>query len=219
MLDYDRKVALEQLSDRLRPAFAALWKLDLAFADVVATSSDPRLGAIRLAWWRERLEGMDESGWQASEPRLLAVQRDLVRNGISGAELSGLEQCWEPLLEPFPWSSSQADGLGLRGRLLFRAGAQLLGAHREQAEEAGTLWSLVDGMRHCSDPASRDYLLSRIRGIPNPATSPRALRPLTILTALALSSLNRQQSGMAQGISAVWHRLTGHYPGRSVIHS
>ena len=190
-----------------------MWNLDLAFADVVATSSDRRLGAIRLAWWRERLEDMDSGESNAPEPRLQAVRKDLVPHGISGAELSCLEDCWEPLLEPFPWSSSQADGLTARGRLLFGVGARILGASGEQAEDAGALWSLVDGMRHCSDPPSREYLLTRARSVRIPVKAPRAVRPLTILTALALSGLDRQPNGLTRGTSAIWHRLTGHYPG------
>jgi len=40
----------------LRPAFDALFSLDDALADVVARSSEPMLGAIKLAWWRERAD-------------------------------------------------------------------------------------------------------------------------------------------------------------------
>ncbi len=39
---------------RFRPAFAALFAIDVALADVVRATSEPVLGAIRLAWWRER---------------------------------------------------------------------------------------------------------------------------------------------------------------------
>ena len=56
----DRQTALEQLPARVRPAFVALWDLDLAFASVVSTTSEPQVGAIRLAWWRERLEELDQ---------------------------------------------------------------------------------------------------------------------------------------------------------------
>jgi len=96
-----------------------MWDIDLAFADIVATSSQPALGAIRMAWWRERLEELDSDGAPAAEPRLRAVQSQLVSSGISGAELSKLEDAWLPLLEPFPWAEAAAEGLRLRGRLLF----------------------------------------------------------------------------------------------------
>ena len=93
-LDRDREIALEQLPHDLRPAFMALWNLDLAFADIVATSSDPRLGAIRMAWWRERLEELDAGLHPPSEPRLQAVASELLPRGVTGAQLARLEDAW-----------------------------------------------------------------------------------------------------------------------------
>ena len=61
-LDPDRCVALSNLPRRFQPAIAALWDIDLALADAVATSTEPALGAIRLAWWREQLEELDRGG-------------------------------------------------------------------------------------------------------------------------------------------------------------
>ena len=84
------------------PPFSALWNLDLAFADVVATSSDAHLGAIRLAWWRERLEQLDEGKASAGEPRLPCGREPVARpRCVSGNELSQLEDAWLPILEPF----------------------------------------------------------------------------------------------------------------------
>src|SRR5215208_2478523 len=134
----------------IRPAFATLWNLDLAFADVIATTSEPTLGAIRLAWWRERLEELD-AGAVPAEPRLSAIARQLIGRGVSGTELSQLEDAWLPLLEPFPWGDRAAEGLERRGRVLFAIGARLLGGDHEDAEPAGALWSLVDGAHNCSD--------------------------------------------------------------------
>ncbi len=93
----------------------------------MTTSSDPRLGAIRMAWWRERLEQLDKGAEAPAEPRLQAVATELLPRGISGQELSRLEDAWLPLLEPFPWGGAQAEALKLRGRILFGLGAQLLG--------------------------------------------------------------------------------------------
>ena len=62
----------------VRPAFATLWNLDLALADVVATTTEPALGAIRLAWWRERLEDLDAGKLPPGEPRLSAIARQLL---------------------------------------------------------------------------------------------------------------------------------------------
>jgi phytoene synthase len=187
-LDFDREVALQQLPARVRPAFQALWELDLALADVVATSTDAELGAIRLAWWRERLEELDLGKEPLAEPRLQSVVAGLLPRGVTGRELSSLEHAWLPLLEPFPWGDRQAEAIRLRGRILFGIGAHLLDWDRAEAEPAGALWSLVDGAAHCSDVHSRMFLLDQarkmIRDLPGPRP-PRRARGLTVLAALA----------------------------------
>lgn len=196
---------------RVRAALATLWTLDLALADVVATSTDARLGAIRLAWWRERLEELDTGTAPPGEPRLSAIARQLLSRGVTGAELSRLEDAWLPLLEPFPWGEAQAEGLKLRGRILFGIGARLLGGRWEDAAGAGALWSLIDGARHCSDAHSRAFLLSRVEGIELPAKVPRRIRSLTVLAAIAASDVLDPASGVARGMAAVRHRVTGRF--------
>ena len=204
----------------MRPAFAALWNLDLAFADVVATSSDPGLGAIRLAWWRERLEELD-AGTVPSEPRLQAVARELVPRGITGEELSQLEDAWLPLLQPFPWGESQTDALKLRGRILFGIGARLLEGDPEDAEAAGALWSIVDAARHCGDTYARMFLLGEgrkaIAELPR-TQPPKFLRRLTGLAAIAAHDVIRNRplelpyGDAGRAAAAFLHYLRGTLP-------
>lgn len=197
----------------IRPAFATLWNLDLAFADVVSTSGEPALGAIRMAWWRERLEGLDQ-GEVLAEPRLNAINRQLLSRGVTGTELSKLEDAWLPLLEPFPWGEAVATGLRLRGRILFGIGARLLAGSPERAAGAGELWSLVDAANHCSDPRSRALLIDEagktVAGLPHRVET--ELRPLTILAALAASEVCGG-GGIRRGAAVLAHRLRGGFPG------
>lgn len=123
-----------------------------------------------------------------------------------------LEDAWLPALESFPWDSAQANGFRERGRVLFSVGARLLGGDPVAAETAGELWSLIDGALHCSDPQSRDYLLHEARSITLDLRMPRNLRPLTIITALAVESVRHPSSGIARGIAAAAHRLVGRMP-------
>ena len=197
----------------VRPAFATLWNLDLALADVVATTTEPALGAIRLAWWRERLEELDTGKPPPGEPRLSAIARQLLGRGISGRQLAELEDAWLPLLQPFPWDEAQAEALRQRGRILFGIGARLLGANPEAAEAAGALWSLADGAAHSSDPQSRNFLLGEARGaIPAvPRKLPSAIRPLTVLAALAANDVLGSGS-LSRVSAALAHRLRGTIP-------
>ena len=204
---------------RVRPAFQALWELDLAFADVIATSTDPNLGAIRLAWWREQLEKLDD-GDPPAEPRLLAVAASLVPRGVTGKALSELEDAWLSLLQPLPWGEAQAEGLRLRGRILFGIGAELLGWKAKDGEAVGALWSLVDGARHCSDVASRLFLLDQARGaiaqLPQQRPA-KALRGMTVLAALAAHEVLRNRpldlgGDLGRVVVATVHHVRGTLP-------
>jgi 15-cis-phytoene synthase len=74
----------------LRPAFDALFAIDDALGAVVASSTQPALGAIRLAWWRDALERLDVSP-PPPEPRLQAVARELLgKRRRAGADRGGL---------------------------------------------------------------------------------------------------------------------------------
>jgi phytoene synthase len=162
-----------------------------------------------MAWWRERLEELDKGVEAPAEPRLQAVATELLVRGISGQELSQLENAWLPLLEPFPWGGAQSEALKLRGRILFGIGARLLGDMARETEPAGVVWSLVDGAHHCSDPQSRDHLLSEARTVKLEAI-PQNIRPLTILGALA--AVDAAGSGNAARVAAALkHRLTGRF--------
>jgi phytoene synthase len=193
----------------VRAAVAALWLLDLAFADIASTTSDQRLGEIRLAWWRERLEDLDSGSSAPAEPRLQAVARELLPRGVTGQELSELEDAWLPALQPFPWSREQAEGFRRRGRILFGVGVRLLGEEPSLAMAPGELWSLIDGAMHCSDISSRGLLISEARSIDVTSNVPRGLRPITISAAVAVAHVRAPTSGRVRGIAAAVHRLTG----------
>ena len=174
-----------------------------------------------MAWWREQLEALDGGSEAPAEPRLAAVQAELIGRGVSGGELSRLEDSWLPLLAGFPWREEVASGLELRGRLLFGVGARLLGGDPEDAEAAGALWSLVDGARHCSDVDSRMFLLGEarkaIRELPTPRP-PKFLRRLTGLAAMAAHDVLRNRPldlpyyDAGRGMAAFLHYTRGTLP-------
>ena len=137
-----------------------------------------------------------------------------MERGITGKELSQLEDAWLPLLQSFPWGEEVAEGMRLRGRVLFGIGAKLLGSVPHDSQEGGALWSLVDCASHCSDPQSRDFLMTKAQELLPQLRrkSPRQLRPLTVLAALAAAEVIRTGSGLARLSAAVRHRLLGTLP-------
>lgn len=202
----DRAQMLRLLSTDLRPAFEALFQIDAAMGDVVARATQPALGAVKLAWWRERLEELDQ-GIVPAEPRLRAAAEQLLPRRVSGAELAALEDGWATLMEEQVASQRIAD----RGADLFRLGGRLLGADDEKLADAGALAALVSvGRRGLPDLLceARRHERSLVRH-----RFTRRLRPLTALARLAVRDLRSGQfepEGTPPRVAAMLrHRWSG----------
>ena len=189
----------------LRPAFDALFAIDDALADVVASSTEPALGAIRLAWWREALQRLD-SAPPPAEPRLQAAARELLESGISGEELSGLEDGWAALLD------QQADGdrIADRGAQLFSISGRLLGAADSKLDDAGQLFSFADLARRGLMAFPQEIGVTSLLG----HRFQRRLRPLTAFARLAARDWRQRpaiepEATPARAAALLSHRLFG----------
>jgi len=161
----------------LRPAFDALFGIDDALADVVTSSTQPALGAIRLAWWREALERLDTKS-PPPEPRLKAIASELLPKGISGKEIAALEDGWATLLDERP----DSERIGRRGATLFRIAGTLLGGSDDRLEAAGRLFGHGQLVRKGLITRQSDAeLLQLLAG----HRFSKVLRPLTALARLA----------------------------------
>lgn len=216
----DKQLAFGHAPARDRNALTALFEIDAAMGEVVRTTREPMLGPIRLAWWRERLEELDQGAHAPAEPHLQAVERELLPRGITGRDVSGLEGGWLRLFDPFPWGIETGEAIWFRGNLLFGLGARILGTHDDRIQAVGGLWALVDVARHCSDAPSRELLLKQARtfakGLAG-ARFPATLRPLSMLGALAVRDAARgepfEPEGKAPRAAALLrHRMTGRIP-------
>ena len=186
-LPLPQRLALNYAPSGTRPATAALFTFDARLGELVAKASEPLLGQLRLAWWRdemgkpvpERVKGdpvLDALGqsWAGEEAALVGL--------VDGWELLLGEALGESALEGFAASRAEA----------FGALARLLGAvpSAEAAARAGSVWALADFASRTSDPAERDGAVALALGYGrNPAPRARVLRPLAVLHGLALHSL------------------------------
>lgn len=216
----DRGLALLYLPEADRSAMRALFAISAAMGAVLRSTDEPMIGRIRLAWWREQLEALTLEAPAPAEPRLVAAQALLLPRGISGKDLAGLEQGWERMLDPFPWSVETSEGIWFRGVLAFGLAARLLGSPSEPLQKMGGLWALTDAARYCSDPATRALLLERAatiaRGLKGMRFASR-LRPLSMLGALALRDIARHARGApieregtpGRAWTMLKHRLSG----------
>ena len=189
----------------LRPAFDALLGLDDVMAEVVASSTQPALGAIRLAWWREALERLDHHP-PPSEPRLAAAAAELLPRGITGAMLAALEDGYATLLDEEP----DSDRLGTSGEALFAIGALLLGATDVQLPIAGRLHAFARAARRGHAAFPDDIDVTALAG----HRFARALRPLTAFARLAARDFSQAptlepEATPARAIALLSHRLFG----------
>jgi phytoene synthase len=185
----------------LRPAFDALFAIDDALAEVVATSTQPALGAIRLAWWRDALERLDTLP-PPPEPRLKAAATHLLARGVTGAQLARLAESWAALFDEV----RDAEAIGERGETLFAIGATLLGDNDARLAQAGRSFALADVARRGLAP----LLVAKA----TPARFRRALRPLTAFARLAARDLAHGEPFEAEAtpgraLALLTHRWTG----------
>jgi 15-cis-phytoene synthase len=200
----DRELALIHMPAESREAFRALFALDSAMADVVARSSEPALGRIKLAWWREQLEALDQRP-PTAEPRLRAVGDHLIPRNIAGAELAQLEAGWATLLD----AQVDPDLVADNGTRLFRIGGRLLGSSDPMLGEGGALHALASvarrGLPELFAPASKRF--EKLRG----HRFDRRVRPLTMLARASSRDLkgSEPEGGRARALAMLAHRWSG----------
>lgn len=217
-LDPDRTLALTYVPAARREAVRALWGLDAALGAVLAGGREPLISQIKLAWWRDSLHKLDTSK-APGEPVLEAVSCEVLPRGVTGAELSGLEEGWSVLLSQEPLTPADLDVYArARGGLVFRYSARLLGDELSPAmERAGEGWALVDLARH-SNPVDGQAAFAaawqRFQSLGSERW-PSALRPIGMLAGLARRDAGRgidemePQGAPARMWSMLRHRLTG----------
>lgn len=191
-VDPERLLSLAHVPFAVRPALMTVWQLDARLASVLATTSDPAIGMIRLAWWRDALRRLDSTAPPA-EPLLQAVA-ERVLPILSGADLAGLAESWGAVLEDAPGDLA---GWQARGRTLFRLAAGILGGAGETAASIGAGWGLVDLAHGTRDAALRQAALRAAAGVLADwnGRTPRSLRALGMLGMLA-----RIDAGRADGV-------------------
>lgn len=183
------RVALNYAKPDIRPKLASFFALDRRLGQIVANSSEPLLGQMRIAWWRDML-----SASARDRPA-----GDVVLDAI-GASWGGDAQLLQPLADAWEVfliaEELTADILSqfAQGRAIPLARAFVC-AHEgvaKQVQEAGSLWALADTAAHVSDQTERELILEQARAKLNVNTSPGPIpRALAVLTALSRRSIRR----------------------------
>ena len=187
--DPDRYVATLYAPAAMRPRLFALHALDLELLAVVESTTEPMVGRIRLAWWRERIAALGDQR-APDQPVLRALAAHVVPVMLAPGALVGLDDACEAYLEGEPerWAD-------LRGACLFSAGSKLLGVPDRDVEATGRLWARADAWRRGEEVA--------VPGDTSPRT-PASLRPLLAPAMLALRDVRRgtrRKPGQPDGLA------------------
>lgn len=190
------ELAIAHTPAKLRPALSIIFEFDARLARIVAATSEPMLGQMRLAWWRDML-GQDV----ADRPT-----GDVVLDGIGQhwrgreAALVKLVDGWEHLLAPPPLGEDDARAFaeGRRGALsaVFEGDTEAVG-------RAASRWALADLAAKVSLDEERAMLvrlgLEDAHRLPR---LPREARGLALLGSLAKRALDRGGRPLMEGRGA-----------------
>ena len=200
-----------------KPPFHAAFAFDAQLAEIIRSTSEPMIGAIRLQWWRDVMAKPTHER-PLGNP-VIAAMNALDAPDAIAADAKALIDAWEGLIE------AEGDALQnhlafaeARGRALFGMFARAIAADREaDLLRLGRLWAAWDLARHLSDPAEAEALLGAIRseaGWLKSLRLPRRLRPLTILAALVrldmrAGALERPLLRPETALRIIWHGVSG----------
>lgn len=184
------RLALAYAPRAVRPVAMALFALDQRLERQVRQTSEPILGQVRLAWWRERLAELPQL--PAGEPLLAAC----AAAQLHGPALIGLVDGWEAVLLAEDHAAAVAALAETRGAL-FAALAAAAGAeaHSEQARLAGKRWALADLAMQGGQSEIGQVARAELKGLlTSRQRLPRSLRTLAMLDGWALAVSRRDNT-------------------------
>lgn len=208
LLATEARLALAYSPAATRGTLQLVLMLDQRLARLVARTTEPMLGQMRLAWWRDMF----------GQPAAMRPRGDVVLDGISQgwqgsyAPLVGLVDGWENLIAdpPLPSEAALACGAGRAGALVAACGYVPGEPGLEDAEAAARRWALGDLAARVSDPQERAMLIGLGQAECTAARTRlgRKGSGLAVLDALARRSLKRGARPLMEGRGAAAAAMT-----------
>ena len=194
------RLAVEYCAKELRPALTAFFAFDARLGQIASKTTEPALGQMRLAWWRDTL----------SQPVDDRPSGDVVLEAASqqwaGLEASLIEavDAWEVLIASEILSAQDielfAEG---RARPIVRIGHQVTDKNNKKLKNMAELWALADIAHRVSDEDERATILGiASERLQHTGPITKSLRGIAVLNALARRSLARGGQAMLEGRGA-----------------
>ena len=149
-VDPDRWLAAHYVSDpEARADVIAIYALNYELSRAAEVASQPLIGEMRLAWWREAAEEIYEGRPVRRHPAALALAEAVRRRGLPRADIEALIDGRLRELEPWPLREDEAyDYLdATAGCLMTLAARVLAGGAVPDLRPVGRAWGLAGLLR------------------------------------------------------------------------
>lgn len=210
ILSAEAQLALAYTPADLREALRIFLELDTRIGRIVAATSEPMLGQMRLAWWRDML----------GKPVAERPSGDAVLDGIGEhwggreAALVALVDGWEEMLAE-ALTREAASKFGEGRAAPFAALCEMAGVEAQDPTGASARrWAFVEAGLHISEGAERETMLALAHDIPPQSPLPKPMRGLAVLDALARRSMKRGARPLMEGRGAALVALRAAILGR-----
>lgn len=205
MLDPAKRLALTYSRSEYRDVLTVLLMFDVRLSQIVSKGSEPLIGQMRMAWWRDALQKprQDRPKGEPLFQDLASLKYDVT------AALLHLVDAWEGLLTAEEWNNDNMEAFAKdRSAGIFGGYADVLGMKSEdrmQLIKMGQRWAMIDILSLCKSAPEADILRQCLPIAPANIRTPRIARSLSML------ALSAEQSGggMGPGLRMMWHGLTG----------
>lgn len=197
----EAELALAWSGPKVRAPLSTALQLDRRLARIVSRTTEPMLGQMRLAWWREALN-RPISDRPRGDVVLDAIGRDWAgREAALGAMVDG----WEVLITAERLENVKIAEFAAGRSAFFPAlDPDLPATTVPRVATAGVRWATADAACAVSDESERAALVAAglAPGFAGPRRLPASLRGLAVLEALARRSLVRGGRPMMEGRGA-----------------
>jgi phytoene synthase len=210
LLSPPKRLALAYSRGRSRAFWELILAHDVRLAQIIGNSSEPLIGQMRLAWWRDVI-AKPAAARPSGEP-LLARLAEIEAMGVADITRSAmlaLLDGWGELLANEDWTPHVLNRYAAaRANGVFTAFARMAGVAPmwiAQAELAGREWALADLMTICQTQQQHDAVCAVVNTSEQNYRLPRALRPLSILAFSAKPHAGYKR----RGLRLIFNALTG----------
>lgn len=182
-------LALSHAGEKLRSPLQSALLFDRRISRIVLTASEPALGQLKLAWWREELAKAHSEPNRSLPDPLLAALSETWRAGVQPLHL--LIDGWESQL-PGEEEEDASEGLATARAAVFSHLAKQCGYEQASfaAARHGRVWAFAElaQLSGGSDGQALERGLEEARGL---SQLPRELRSLAVIGGLSRRSLRR----------------------------